>query len=226
MDFCVKWEPQTLQGKIYHAPAQAPQTKFRAGSSWCIVNMNCCFLLGALCFFGFLFFAFFYGCYKQKTEKRLGEVQTGTPLHMLSYATCYPWSIVKSKTHNIECFRTFPHWQFSSWVGGNESIILVWFCVKFPLPLTNINMQPAKHSEEIWIKILKYVLFCGLVKPSLKKLCIYGTCDWTTTSHAKVHLATEIQHTDFNHHCKDFEAKEWHAFEFKDTGALSWSYQT
>ena len=26
---------------------------------------------------------------------------------------------------------------------------------------------------------------------------------------------------DFNHHCKDFRAKEWHAFEFYNAGALS-----
>ena len=33
----------------------------------------------------------------------------------------------------------------------------------------------------------------------------------------------EIQHTDFNHHCKDFKEKEWDACEFLDAGAFSWS---
>ena len=29
-----------------------------------------------------------------------------------------------------------------------------------------------------------------------------------------MNLATEIHHTDFSYHCKDFEGKEWHVFEF------------
>ena len=46
------------------------------------------------------------------------------------------------------------------------------------------------------------------------KFFIGGSCDWTTTSHAKMNLAMEIHHTDFSYHCKDFEGKEWHVFEF------------
>ena len=41
-----------------------------------------------------------------------------------------------------------------------------------------------------------------------------GSCDLTTTSHAKVNLATEIHHTDFGYLCKDFKGKEWHVLEF------------
>ena len=37
-------------------------------------------------------------------------------------------------------------------------------------------------------------------------------CDLTATSHAKMHFATETQHTDCSHHCKDFEGKEWNLF--------------
>ena len=62
-----------------------------------------------------------------------------------------------------------------------------------------------------WQTFLNYVLFCGLVKPSREKLCV-NSFDWTTTSHAKMNLATEIQHTDFSYHCKDFEGKEWSIF--------------
>ena len=28
------------------------------------------------------------------------------------------------------------------------------------------------------------------------------------------YLATEIHHTDFSYHCKDFKGKEWHVFKF------------
>ena len=34
-------------------------------------------------------------------------------------------------------------------------------------------------------------------------------CDLTATWRAKMHFATETQHTDCSHHCKDFEGKEW-----------------
>ena len=33
-------------------------------------------------------------------------------------------------------------------------------------------------------------------------------------THAKMNLATEIHHTDFSYHCKDFRGKECHVFEF------------
>ena len=59
------------------------------------------------------------------------------------------------------------------------------------------------------IEILNYALFSCLVKPALKGLCIWEFCDLTATSHAKMHFATETQHTDCSHHCKDFEGKEW-----------------
>ena len=62
-------------------------------------------LLRTLCFFVFFFFFFFFPLFlwplqMQKTAKRLGEVLEATPDHMLSYATCSPRSIVKSK-HTI-----------------------------------------------------------------------------------------------------------------------------
>ena len=41
------------------------------------------------------------------------------------------------------------------------------------------------------------------------KNCVWGSCDWTTTLHAKMNLAMEVQHTDFSHHCKD-QVKERH----------------
>ena len=46
------------------------------------------------------------------------------------------------------------------------------------------------------------------------KNCVWGSCDWTTTSHAKMNLATEIHHTDFSYHCKDFKGKKWQVSEF------------
>ena len=41
----------------------------------------------------------------------------------------------------------------------------------------------------------------------LKGLCMWEFCDLTAASHAKMHFATETQHTDCSHHCKDFEGK-------------------
>ena len=46
----------------------------------------------------------------------------------------------------------------------------------------------------------------------VKGLCMWEFCDLTATSHAKMHFATEMQHTDCSHHCKHFEGKEWNLF--------------
>ena len=64
------------------------------------------------------------------------------------------------------------------------------------------------------IEILNYVLFCCLVKPPLKELCIWEFCDLTAALHAKMHFVMETQHTDCSHHCKDFEGKNEHIASF------------
>ena len=95
-----------LRGKIYHATS--PKSEFRSGSSCCIENRNCCCFIRYSLLLCILFFPLFlWPLQTQKTEKRLGEVLEGTPVHILYYATYSPCSIVKSKKHDIECFRTF-----------------------------------------------------------------------------------------------------------------------
>ena len=74
------------------------------------------------------------------------------------------------------------------WLVKSYSSIVITVQCFFP----NQNMQPARHCVSN--------LHCK-------------NCDWTTASYATMQLATKIQHKDFNHQCKDFRAKEWHAFE-------------
>ena len=65
-------------------------------------------LLGTLCFFVFFFFPpFSMAVTDAENRKKIGRGPGSYPVHMLYYATCSPRSIVKSKTHDIECFRTF-----------------------------------------------------------------------------------------------------------------------
>ena len=65
-------------------------------------------LLGTLCFFVFFFFPpFSMAVTDAENRKKIGRGPGSYPVHMLYYATCSPRSIVKSKTHDIVCFRTF-----------------------------------------------------------------------------------------------------------------------
>ena len=67
-------------------------------------------LLGTLCFFVFCFFPpFSMAVTDAENRKKIGRGPGSYPVHMLHYATrtCSPRSIVKSKTHDIVCFRTF-----------------------------------------------------------------------------------------------------------------------
>ena len=54
--------------------------------------------------------------------------------------------------------------------------------------------------------------FRGLVRSSRKSVSELRLANNFAT---KMNLGTKIQHTDFSHHCKDLEGKEWHVFEFK-----------
>ena len=90
---------------MYHATS--PNPEFRAGSSWCIENKNCCFLLGTLCYFVFLdLFCFSIAVTNAENRKKIGRGPIETPVHMLYYAQLHTCPSQKSKTHDIECFWT------------------------------------------------------------------------------------------------------------------------
>ena len=110
------------RGKIYHATS--PKSEFRAGSSCCIENRNCCCFIRQSLLLCVLFSpSFFHGRYRHR--KKIGRGPGSYPVHMLYYATCSPRSIVKSKTHDIECFRTFsPIGDIP--VGWEETILSSW----------------------------------------------------------------------------------------------------
>ena len=93
-------------GKIYHATS--PKSEFRAGSSCCIENRNCCcFIRYSLLLCVHFFLPFSMAVTDAENRKKIGRGPGSYPVHMLYYATCSPCSIVKSKIHDIECFRTF-----------------------------------------------------------------------------------------------------------------------
>ena len=93
-------------GKIYHATS--PKSEFRAGSSCCIENRNCCCFIRYSLLLCVLFFPpFSMAVTDAENRKKIGRGPGSYPVHMLYFAMCSPRSIVKSKTHNIECFRTF-----------------------------------------------------------------------------------------------------------------------
>ena len=83
-------------------------------------------LLGTLCFFVFFFFPpFSMAVTDAENRKKIGRGPGSYPVHMLYYATCSPRSIVKSKTHDNECFRTFsPIGDIL--VGWEETILSSW----------------------------------------------------------------------------------------------------
>ena len=90
-------------------------------------------LLGTLCFFVFFFFPpFSMAVTDAENRKKIGRGPGSYPVHMLYYATCSPRSIVKSKTHDIVCFRTFsPIGDIP--VGWEETIPSSWCELKFTI---------------------------------------------------------------------------------------------
>ena len=87
---------------------QSPKSEFRAGSSCCIENRNCCCFIRYSLLLCVLFFPpFSMAVTDAENRKKIGRGPGSYPVHMLYYATCSPCSIVKSKTHDIVCFRTF-----------------------------------------------------------------------------------------------------------------------
>ena len=85
-------------------------------------------------------------------------------------------------------------------------------CIRLSIHKVSIHTPPKYAAcKTLWVNLKFEVCAFLWSGQTFTEKAVTGQ---QLCKYAKMYLAMEIQHKDFNHHCKDFKAKEWHAFEF------------
>ena len=138
-------------GKIYHATS--PKSEFRAGSSCCIENRNCCCFIRYSLLLCVLFFpSFFHGRYRRRKQKKDWERSWKLPCAHALLCNVFSSFDCKIKNTRYRVFPDFfPHRRYSGRVGGNDSVILVCnntpptMVVAWLLSVKNLKNYPKKN---------------------------------------------------------------------------------